>query len=207
MDTLKTRIITRTGAIMVLLILVAAMPSATAQTIPAGCDIFATSTISLSGESVQIEQGGTADMRVDYEYRAPAQAFSLEPVEIAFHESGSPAWANVVLSEQSVFVDVAPLEETHHIGALTLTVSLHEEAPVGERAVFEIEGDAREGTCVTAATGAADSEILVVGDETEAEPDGDEIPEVNQNAIPTPGAIIGLVALFALLVPIARRRI
>lgn len=206
MNTLKTRIVASASAILVTLILVAALPSATGQYVPVACDVVGVSTLSLSGDTAEIPPGDVAEISVEYEYKAPEPAFSLEPVEIEFTVRGEPAWADVTLSETVVFVEVKPLEVTEETGTITLTITLHEDAPEGEIAQFEVEGDAREGTCVTAAQASADAEILVAETGEESEAPADEPPEANENSIPAPAALTGLVALFAVLIPLARRR-
>lgn len=159
---IKKTMFKRVGVLIVLFALVMVIPQpTTAQTIPAGCDIAAEATLELSGAtSSAIEPiSGAEELTINYRYRAGEQAYSLNPVPITFQVSGEPSWANVVLSDRVAFVQVAQGEPTDEQESVTLTVSVNQDAPAFEKAQFEIQAEAAEGTCVTVADGSADVEI------------------------------------------------
>lgn len=152
----------RAGVLIALFALVLIVPQpAAAQDVPAGCDTTAVSTLSLTGDTSDAITpiSGAQELTVGFTYTAPAAAYSLTPVPIEFSVSGEPGWANVVISERIVFVPIAENEATEVSESIGLTVSVDANAPAFEKAKFEVQADAKQGTCVTASQATADMEI------------------------------------------------
>jgi hypothetical protein len=146
-------------AIILLMTLIAGQ-GAGAQIAPP-CGDIAQATISLwSAATDPIEPiSGIETIPIEYSYMAPTQAFSLHPVALHFDVMGHPSWANVVLSHQTVFIEVATESETVVQGTIDLTVSVDHRAPAYERHAFIIGAYATEGTCVSSAHNQVSSEI------------------------------------------------
>lgn len=148
------------ATISALLILGVVVPTTAAgQTLP-GCDVVAPATLSLGpSDSEPIEPGTTHTLTVDYEYRVNEFAWSIEPIAIEFDVSGAPGWADVVLSDTTVYKEVDPAGETAMSGTILLYLSVANDAPAYERAIFHLDAEANEGTCVAPAHVSADLEI------------------------------------------------
>lgn len=109
-----------------------------------------------SGETEGSEDGvlaprEVATIKTTVVYKAPAQAWSLEPVPVTINATAShPDWAEVSPSEQSALVEVDPTQTEDHEETITFetNITLNDDAPHGEIVEAIFTTSSGSGNCV-----------------------------------------------------------
>lgn len=95
-----------------------------------------------------LDPGATAEVTAVWEYTAPEQSFSLEPVKVTLEAHSDHEWLEVAPGQVTSFVTPSLGElETYRVSHKT-TVMLTEDAPAGETASIDYTASADGGTCV-----------------------------------------------------------
>lgn len=162
----KTQTILPATVLILLLLAVLTTPPASAQEIPVGCNVIGVAASGLTGSTIDpIAPGEVTSVDVVYEYETSALAWSLHPIQVDFSATGAPAWADISVTPQTIFIVVEPGSPTSESQSLTVTIALDAHAPVGEHTTFQVEALAHEGTCVTSAQAVTEMSFSVTHDD------------------------------------------
>lgn len=145
------------SAFALLVLVLATAQGAGAQTAP-GCDVIGHSDLDVTGTaSAPIEPiSGQEVLTIEYEYRASATAWSVNPVAIRFNLTDVPTWAAPMLSDRGEFVNLDTPQATSEKGSIDVSIVVNADAPAYRQSIFKINAEAEAGTCVAPAEMSAD---------------------------------------------------
>ncbi len=95
-----------------------------------------------------LDPGATAEITAIWEYVAPEQSFSLEPVEVTLQTQNDHEWLEVAPGQVTSFVTPSLGASESHQVSHGSSVALAEDAPAGETATIVYTASADGGTCV-----------------------------------------------------------
>jgi hypothetical protein len=151
------------GITVALLALLAVVPSpASAQLVPAGCDVTGIANLSVSipaDERPITPITGVRTITATVTYTAVQQASSITPVEVTVRARAQDAWATVTVGKSNFFVNIEANAPTRQAEPIPLTITLNRNAPAFQDTKITVEAEASEGTCVTAAEGDGEQTI------------------------------------------------